>query len=96
MYKTIEQADKVRAIWNEAMNSHAANLNVSCMAFDAGDNAAATLIEAGKDFRDQDGLHTNEFVYWWEMSLVASLSDHCGTFNNEEVRAWYADRGIEA
>lgn len=97
MYKTSDQADKARAIWNEAMNSGAANSCVSCVAFDAGDNAAATVVETtGNDYRDPTGYHTDEFVFWWEQSLISILSDHSGEFNTPEVRQWYADRGITA
>ena len=90
MYKTQEQADKARALWQEAIASP--DLDISCPALDAGDNAAATLLDAGKDFRDQNGVQTDEFVYWWEQSLVSILSDSCDT----KAHAYFAKRGITA
>ena len=90
MYKTSQQADKARAIWQEAITS--TDLDVCCAALDAGDNAAATLLDAGKDFRDQNGVQTDEFVYWWEQSLVSILSDSCDT----TAHAYFAKRGITA
>jgi hypothetical protein len=90
VYKTSQQADKARAIWQEAIAL--TDLDICCTALDAGDNAAATLLDAGKDFRDQNGVQTDEFVYWWEQSLISILSDSCDT----PAHAYFAKRGITA
>lgn len=91
MYKTQQQADKVRAVWSEALNT-AENDNARLMAWDAGDNAAATCAEQNQSRLNAEGHLSDEFIFWWEQSLVCILSDSSDSL----AHAYYTKRGITA
>ena len=91
MYSTQQKADKARAVWSEALET-AENDNARLMAWDAGDNAAATCAENGQSRLNAEGYLSDEFIYWWEQSLVFVLSDSSDSL----AHAYYAKRGITA
>jgi hypothetical protein len=91
MYKTQQQADRTRAIWQEALNTTESD-EARVMAWDAGDNAAETCAENGQARLNEKGCLSDEFLYWWELSLISILSDSRDT----SAHAYFAKRGITA
>ena len=91
MYSTQQKADKARAVWSEALNTDE-NTAARIMAWDAGDNAAATCAENGQDRFNAEGQLSDEFIYWWELSLIGILADS----SDASALVYYAKRGIVA
>jgi hypothetical protein len=86
---------QIRAVWSEALND-ADNEAASLMAWEAGDNAALTCQDNGQPVHDAAGNHSDEFLYWWEQSVISLLSHSSYEFNTEAAKAYYAQRGITA
>jgi len=82
--------DQIRVIYAEALSAESDSARN--MAWDAGDNAADTCVEHRQNVRDAAGNHTDEFLFWWEMSLISILSYD----NDAEAHAYYAKHGITA
>lgn len=60
----------------------------------AADNAATTV----KNYRDENGNHTDEFIDSWVLSVSSVLADAGCYFSKVEaieVREWFAARGID-